>query len=113
MSDYASMDFTQKTGSELKRYITSEFNYKIVVKLTYNTRDAYWPFESTYINIGSEIYNELTQPAKVIDLYVHYYNYIKPNNHKDSHAPGTITHDMIDCIMIDRLSLNYIDYYSM
>jgi len=112
MSDITSVDFTQKTGSELKDYITPQHKFKIIIKsIPYNSRGAYWAFENTYINIGKDIYNKLTKPGKVIDLYVHYYNFVKLNNEKDSNAPGNITPEMIDCIRIDRLPLNYVEYY--
>lgn len=106
------MDLTDKLGSELKDYIKSECKYKIRIKGTpYNERGAYCMFENCYIQSGSELYNEFTKPRKLKTLYVEYYNHKKPNNHKDSNAPGVITEDMIEYIKLDELPLDHVEYY--
>lgn len=105
--------FTYKTGLDLKAFITPDHKFKIVVKSKeYNKNGAYWPLETSYVEIGSEIYNELTKNDDLVRLFVKYYNEVKLNYHKHVfNMPNEITEDLIDSIVVHKVPLSYQEYF--
>lgn len=110
-----SIHFTNNsTGLDLKNYIKPDnCKYKLsILSKPYNSRSAYYPFENTYINIGDNIYNVLTQDGLLKTLYAAYYNTKKEAVEKTQfNMPVTISADDIDSIIIYVLPENYTDYY--
>lgn len=106
-------DFTSKMGTAIKDFITDKFKYKIFIKsVPYNKKGAYAAMESGYICIEDDLYNELTQNAPIKELYVSYYNNMKPHNHKTlPNMPKNITIDQIESISIAELPLDYVQYW--
>ena len=108
------LDYTDHTGSDLKALIEADkYKYKIFIKSTlYNSKGAYWPFESTYLVPTDKLYSALTQQGTLKNLYVSHYNNVKPMCEKATcNSPPQISENNIESINIYVLPLSYCDYY--
>ena len=116
---YTIIEFTRHYASDLKAYLEDNYKYKIFIKsIPYNQRGAYYPFESTFISIGDQLYDALTADctdgpnSTLKKLYVNYYNYTKPDNEKTIFGmPSKITISDIESIQVYTLPYDHVPYY--